>query len=116
MPKSFSRTERVADAVHQCVARVIRSEFKDPRVGMITVLQVVVTPDLKHAKIYVSVLEDEKISETIKILNKAAGFFRSQIAGSIQLRVVPMPHFIFDDSVIRGNRIEQILESVARDA
>ncbi len=116
MPKSFSRTERVADAVHQCVARVIRSDFKDPRVGMITVLQVAVTPDLKHAKIYVSVLEDKKISETIKILNNAAGFFRTQIANNIQLRVVPMPHFIFDDSVIRGNRMERILESVARDA
>lgn len=113
MPKSFSRSQRVADAVHQCLARVIRSEFKDPRVGMITVLNVEMTPDLKHAKIYVSVLEDEKVSETIKVLNKAAGFFRAQIANNIQLRVVPNPRFIFDDSVIRGNRIAQILESVA---
>lgn len=113
MPKNFSRSQRVADAVHQCLARVIRSEFKDPRVGMITVLSVEMTPDLKHAKIYVSVLEDEKVSETIKVLNKAAGFFRAQIASNIQLRVVPNPRFIFDDSVIRENRIAQILESVA---
>lgn len=113
MPKSFSRSQRVADAVHQCLARVIRTEFKDPRVGMVTVLNVEMTPDLKHAKIYVSVLEDEKVSETINILNKAAGFFRSQIANSIQLRVVPTPRFIFDDSVHRGNRIEQLLGSIA---
>lgn len=113
MPKSFSRAQRVADAVHQCLAHVIRVEFKDPRVGMVTVLNVEMTPDLKHAKIYISVLEDEKASETLKVLNKAAGFFRSQIANSIQLRVVPIPHFIFDDSVIRGNRIEQILGSIA---
>jgi len=113
MPKNFSRSQRVADAVHQCLARVIRGEFKDPRVGMITVLNVEMTPDLKHAKIYVSVLEEEKVSETLKVLNNAAGFFRSQIANSIQLRVVPNPRFIFDDSVIRGSRIARILESVA---
>ncbi len=111
MPKSFSRSQRVADAVHQCLARAIRTEFKDPRVGMITVLSVEITPDLKQAKIYVSVLEDEKTAETLRILNKAVGFFRAQIANHIQLRVVPNPRFIFDDSVIRGNRIERILNA-----
>lgn len=116
MPKNFSRTDRVADAIHQCLARVIRSDFKDPRVGMITVLDVKVTPDLKHAKIYISVLEDEKITQTIEVLNKATGFFRSQIAAAVQLRVVPSPRFVFDDSVIRGNRIAQLLESVACDS
>lgn len=113
MPKSFSRSQRVADAVHQCLARIIRSEFKDPRVGMITVLNVEMTPDLKHAKIYISVLEDEKVSETVKVLNKAAGFFRAQIAKAIQLRIVPDVRFVFDDTIIRGNRITQLLELVA---
>jgi ribosome-binding factor A len=109
--KSFSRTARVADLIHRLLAGIIRNDFKDPRVGMITVSSVIVTPDLKHAKIYVTVLEIEKVPETLKILNDASGFFRSSLAKELELRVIPKPFFVFDDSVIRGNRISSILES-----
>jgi ribosome-binding factor A len=109
MPKNFSRTQRVADLIHRILARIIREEFKDPRVGMITLSDVEVTPDLKVAKVYVSVLEEAKVEETIKVLNDAAGFFRSQLASSISLRVIPKPRFIYDDSVVRGNRIDKLL-------
>lgn len=115
MPKNFSRAARVADLIHRLLAGIIQNDFKDPRVGMITVSSVEVTPDLKHAKIYVTVLEAEKVVETLKILNAASGFFRSTLAKELKLRVVPQPFFIFDDSVIRGNRISSILESCIRD-
>jgi len=109
--KSFSRASRVGDVIHRIFARLIRTEFKDPRVGMITVSSVQVSPDLKHAKIYVTVLEAEKVAETLKILNGASGFFRGHLASDLQLRVIPKPFFVYDDSVVRGNRISAILES-----
>lgn len=111
MPKNVNRTGRVAEAVHRLLARCIREEFKDPRVGMITITSVDVSPDLKYAKVYVTVLEDEKRAETIEILNQANGFFRSQLAKALpSARVIPKPHFIFDDSILKGNRIQSILE------
>jgi len=116
MPRNFSRTERVADVVHRVFARVLRQEFKDPRVGMVTISSVSVSSDLKHAKIYVTVLEEDKTDETIKTLNYASGFFRSQLAAAVKLRVVPKPHFVFDGSVIRGNRITSLIESCFRDS
>ncbi len=116
MPKSFSRAERVADLIHRNVAHLLQQEFKDPRVGMVTISNVEVSADLKHARIYVTVLEETKKEETLKVLNDASGFFRRSLASSVQLRVVPKPFFIFDDSVIRGNRISSILESCAGDS
>ena len=116
MPRNFSRAERVADLVHRNLARLLQGEFKDPRIGMVTVSGVQVSADLKHAKIYVTVLEEAKREETLRILNDASGFFRSSLASSVQLRVVPKPLFIFDDSVVRGNRINSILESCVDDS
>ena len=113
MPKNFSRTDRVGDLVHRILARVIREVFKDPRIGMVTVAEVKVSPDLRHAKVYVTVLEPEKVEKTLLVLNEAAGFFRSQLANALDLRVIPKPVFIFDDSVIRGNRIASLIDSHA---
>lgn len=110
-PRNYSRTSRVADVVQRLLANCIREQFKDPRVGMITISEVKVTPDLRLAKVYISVLEEAKRDETLKILNGAAGFFRSQLANALELRVIPKPQFIYDDSVIRGNRIEMLLSA-----
>lgn len=111
MPKNFSRTHRMSDLIHRTLARIIREEFKDPRVGMITVSEVEVSADLKYAKVYITVLEEAKIEETLKVLNQASGFFRSHLARLLKCRVTPKPEFVFDDSVIRGIRITSILES-----
>ena len=115
MPRSFSRTERVADLIHRHLARLLQQEFKDPRIGMVTISSVQISADLKHAKIYVTVLEEAKREETLKILNEASGFFRRSLANILQTRVVPRPFFVFDDSVIRGNRINSILEECLDD-
>ena len=111
-PKGFSRADRVGDAIHRAIAGIIRTEFTDPRVGLITISHVRITPDLKNARIYVTVLEEDKIAITLKILNDAQGFFRHQLADAVHLRVVPKVEFIFDESVIRGTRIETLLESI----
>jgi ribosome-binding factor A len=115
MPKNFSRLSRINDLIHRITARLIREEFKDPRVGMITVSGVDVSADLKQAKIYVTVLEELKVEKSLKVLNEASGFFRSRFASHLKLRIIPKPHFIFDDSVIRGTRINSLLESCIRE-
>lgn len=112
MPKNFSRTQRVAVDIHRILARTLITEFKDPRVGMVTLSSVEVMPDLKLAKVYVTVFDESKVAETIKILNDAAGFFRSHIASSVGMRVIPRPRFIYDESVARGSRISKLLREV----
>lgn len=110
MPRNFSRSSRVSDVIHRALAKLIREEFRDPRVGMITISMVEVTPDLKQAKIFITVLENEKQNETLVILNQAAGFFRSRLSKLLSLRSVPNLFFRLDESVMRGNRIVSLLE------
>ena len=73
MPREFPRTRRVGEQIQREVAGILREEFNDPRLGMISVSGVEVSRDLAHARVYISVLGGEKdVSETIKVLNKAA--------------------------------------------
>lgn len=103
------RIDRINDVMHRLIARVLHDEFKDPRIGMVTVSNVDVSRDLSHAKVYVTVFEEEKIKETLEILNGAAGFFRGEISHGVHLRSVPKIRFYFDDSVLKGSRIESLL-------
>ncbi len=104
--------QRVGDLMHRSIAKLLREEFKDPRIGMVTINSVEVSRDLAHAKVYITVLQESKIKETIDILNEASGFFRGHLARSLNLRVVPKPRFIFDESVLRGSHMESLLASV----
>ncbi len=110
MPRNFNRSDRVADVMHRALAKLIREDFKDPRAGMTTISTIQVTPDLRHAKILVTVLENDKVNDTLKVLNQATGFFRSCLAKMLTLRSVPTLSFVYDDSVVRGTRINSILE------
>lgn len=109
MPKSVDRMDRVADLMHRNIARILREDFKDPRVGMVTIASVEVSRDLAHAKVYVTVFEETKVKETLAVLNGASGFFRAHLSRMINLRVVPRPRFIFDESLMRGSRINSLL-------
>ncbi len=108
--RGFDRMDRIADLMHRSIAKLLREEFKDPRVEFVTVAFVKVSRDLAHAKVYVTVLDESKTLATIKILNGAAGFFRSQLARMMSLRIVPKPQFIFDESIARGTRILSLIE------
>lgn len=110
MAKKVDRMQRIGDLMHRTIATLLREEFKDPRIGWVTVMAVEVSRDLSFAKVYVAVLEEEKVQETIKILNGAAGFFRGRLAKTSHLPLVPKLKFIFDESVKRGARINSILK------
>ena len=106
MQRDFSRTDRVAQQVQQEIAMILQRDFKDPRVGWVTVSSVEVSKDLAYVTVFVTLLgqEDnkEKVEETISILNKAGGFFRGEIGKRMRLRIVPEVKFEYDASLVTG--------------
>ena len=112
MPKDYARTSRIGEALQRELSVIIQKEMRDPRLGMISILDVVVTKDLQQAKVYFSLLDDsdEHVAEATKTLNEAAGFLRSQIAKKVKLRTTPKLHFFFDDTLQKGNKIYKLLE------
>jgi ribosome-binding factor A len=111
MPKDHSRPRRVAEQIQRELAELIQLEVKDPRVGMVTLTDVEVTPDYSHAKIYFTLLnQGHPLDETLAGLNRAAGYLRSQLAHRMRLRVMPQLHFVFDSSVERGVQLSHLIE------
>ena len=117
MPKDYPRSRRIAEQVQRELSDIIRLELKDPRVGMITIVDVEVSSDQSHARVYFSSLGDQSvIAEAMAGLQHAAGFLRSQLAHRMKLRVVPQLQFKYDESVERGMRISQLIDvAVAQD-
>jgi ribosome-binding factor A len=117
MPRDFPRSRRIAGQVQRELSDIIRLELKDPRVGMITLTDVEVTPDNAHARVYFTLLgEASRVDEAAAGLQHAAGYLRSQLAHRLKLRIVPQLHFEYDASVERGMRVSQLIDAaVAED-
>lgn len=97
---SSRRIAKVAEAIREIVSTVVLFELKDPRVRNVTVLRAEVSPDLRNAKVYVSVMGDEKTqSLTLHGLNSARGFIQSKIADRLQTRYTPVLRFVSDPGV-----------------
>jgi len=112
---STQRAARGAEQMRAELADLIRN-MKDPRVGFASVVQVQVSSDIRHAKIFVSVLGDAKAKQdTIKALQGAAGHLRSELAHRMRLRYMPELHFQLDESIEHGSRIAQLLVQVKRE-
>jgi len=105
MPRKASsvpnRGFRVADQIQRDLAELIARELKDPRVGMVTLNSVEVTPDYAHAKVYFSVLTGDP-QETVDGLNAAAGFLRNALFKRLHIHTVPTLHFMFDRTTERA--------------
>ena len=95
-----NRSYRVADQIQRDVAELVR-ELKDPRIGMVTINAVEVTPDYAHAKVFFSVLVGDP-QETAEALNEAAGYLRNGLFKRLQIHTVPTLHFHFDRSTERA--------------
>jgi ribosome-binding factor A len=93
------------------LADLIQRELKDPRVGFVTVTEVRMSPDIKHASVYVSIFEgaDERKQESIDALQRAEGFLRHSLGRRLRLRYVPALKFVVDDTLDHSARIEQLL-------
>jgi ribosome-binding factor A len=111
MAKNSSRVARIGDQIQKDLAELIRTQVKDPRVGMITLTGVEVTSDYRHAKVFFTALGEAEAAERARIgLERASGFLRSQLAGGLQLRVVPELHFVHDESVVRGIELSRLID------
>jgi ribosome-binding factor A len=105
------RSERVAEALQALVADLLLREIKDPRIGLVTVTAVTVSPDLRHARVFFSCLGDAaQRAQSLKGLTSAAGFVRSQVARKLNLRVAPEIVFEFDPSLEQAEHIARLLK------
>jgi len=109
MPREFSRSQRMAEQIRRDLAEIVRDELKDPRMGFLSFTAVKLNRDLSNAVIYCSVMEDDKQTETLDTLNRAAGFLRSKLAARIRARTVPVLKFVNDDSVKRGAAMDDLI-------
>ena len=111
--KNNNRIGRIDEEYRKELSQIIGYELKNPNVtGMISVTKVKVTPDLKYAKVYVSILNSKNIKETMEGLKKSAGFIRSELAKRINLRNTPELVFEIDDSMEYGAKIDSILKEI----
>lgn len=115
--KNYARSDRVASQIQRELAEAIRLELKDPRLGLVTITEVEVTRDYAHAKIYYTVLGTDDAARALaqSILQEASGMLRSVLARHIRLFSVPQLHFVYDESIERGQNMQQLLAQVAAD-
>ena len=113
MVVSRHRPERVADLVRELLSRLIQDQVRDPRVGFVTLTDVRLSPDLKHARVFVSTLgESAGRAAAVEGLNHAAGFLRRELAHRAGLKRVPQLEFHEDPSVEQGSRVDRILDDL----
>lgn len=109
------RQARIADQIQRELAELIRLEIRDPRVGMVTLTAVELSPDQSHAKVFFTVLGSASDAELARHgLEHAAGFLRSQLAHRLTTRTVPDLSFVYDESVERGVRLTRLIEEAVK--
>ena len=110
------RQRRVAELIHRELSLLLMREVDDPRLADVTITAVDVTPDLLVARAFFTVLgDDEQVAAAQAGLERATGFLRTQLAGRVQLRLVPHLTFELDKSEARGRRIDELLDQLAKD-
>ncbi len=106
----MTRRERVASVLVREISNIVTQEMKDPRLGFITITDVVVSPDLKVAVVYFSSLHDK--SESFETLRRAKGYIRSVLAHRVRLKSIPDLRFEIDDSYEHGKRIDELFGKI----
>jgi ribosome-binding factor A len=103
---------RAIDRVRRVLAETIQNELGDPRVGFVTLTDVKLSPDRRHAVAYVTIMGRESVEESLRALNRAVPFLRRTLARRAGLRHTPRLRFVNDEAVERGARLEQIFEEL----
>lgn len=111
--KNNNRLGRIDEELKKEISQIINYELQNPKVtGLTSVTKAKITPDLKYAKIYVSILNSKNVKETLANLKKSSGYIRTEIAKRINLRITPELIFELDDSMEYGAKIDQILKEI----
>jgi len=108
------RTSMVEEASREVLAEVLASEVKDPRVGFVTITGVKVSPDLRHARVFVSVLgEDEEVARSMAGLESARGYMRSELGKHLRLKYLPEIEFVLEHGTEEALRLANLMREVA---
>jgi ribosome-binding factor A len=118
MAKEYSRARRLAGQIRRDLAELIRLEVKDPRIGLVSLTDVELTPDYAHAKVYFTAMEGaESVPGILEGLRCASGFLRRELGKRIHIHTLPELHFHYDRSIEEGSRLSRLIdEAVSEDA
>jgi ribosome-binding factor A len=106
------RLDKVASLIKEEMSLIFLHKIQDQKQGLITVTNVKVSPDLRHAKIFLSVYNKDKRNEVLEKVNGMKGFIRSELAGRIQIRFVPEIHFFIDDTMDYVEKMEGLFKKI----
>ena len=109
--RTSGRPQKLGDLIQRELSEVLQRELRDPRVGMITITGVDVSPDIAHAKVLFTMFQKEKLEDTLAGLKRSAGFLRSQLAKRIKLYTTPELRFEYDESVERGDHLSRLIDA-----
>lgn len=111
MPRDYPRSERLASQIQRELAALIQHDLKDPGLGSPRIVEVEVSKDLAHARVYFSVLEPGDAPACIHALDRAGGYLQREIGKRIQARITPRLSFVYDDSDVRGRRMDDLIDA-----
>lgn len=113
MKQVSNRSPRTAELIQRKLAQIVQQEIRDPRLGFVTITGVEVSRDMSNAKIYFTILTDNHV-QAEKILNNASSYLRAAIGRTLETRIVPQLHFIYDASLENGRRIDQLIKNTPK--
>jgi ribosome-binding factor A len=109
------RIQKISDEIRRELALLMKQQMRDPRMGRVSICDVVVAKDLSSARIYISAIDDAMRAESVVVLNKAAGFLRTALAKTLQLRVTPKLTFYEDHSIEYAAHMHDVLAKIPPD-
>lgn len=116
MKKNTNRMNKVDEELKKEISNIISLEFKNPRLtGLISVSKVKTSPDLKYARVFVTMINEKNRKENLRILKQSSGFIRSTLAKKVNMRYTPELVFEFDDSIEYGARIDEIIDKISKE-
>jgi len=110
--RSSGRPQKIGDLIQRELSDLLYRELRDPRVGMVTITSVDVSPDMSHAVVYFTCLDASQVKESAEGLSRAAGFLRSQLAKRVKMYTIPELRFHYDESIERADRLSRLIDSV----
>ncbi|OGW23985.1 MAG: ribosome-binding factor A [Nitrospirae bacterium GWC2_42_7] len=108
----YKRSQRVSDLIREEIAEIVMYKLKDPRIGFLTITGVDMSPDLKHARVFVSILKEDEREMTLEILNSAKAFIRSILSKRLKMKFIPVVEFKLDASIEYGYKIDKLLKEI----
>lgn len=111
MKRGQGRPQRIGDLIQRELSDLLAREVRDPRVGMVTLTSVDVSPDMSHAKVFFTLLDTSNLDAVLQGLARASGFLRSQLAKRVKLYSIPELRFQYDETIERADRLSRLIDS-----